>query len=56
MLLLIWLHVAVTVLSDDIIYTIAGTGTASSSGNGTYAVSAALNNPQGVAVDSLGRK
>ena len=55
-LLLIWLHIADTVLSDDIITTIAGTGTASYGGDNYDAASATLNNPQGVAVDSSGRK
>ena len=55
-LLLIWLHIAVTVLSDDIITTIAGTGTSSYSGDNVGATSAALNNPLGVALDSSGRK
>ena len=40
--------------STGIISTVAGTGTASFSGDGDAATSAALNGPYGVAVDSSG--
>ncbi len=43
-------------VSTGIITTIAGTGTASYSGDGGAATSAALNQPWGIAVDSVGRK
>jgi hypothetical protein len=42
-------------VSTGIISTIAGTGTGSYSGDNGAATSAALNNPQGVAVDSSGK-
>ena len=42
-------------MSTGIITTIAGTGTASYSGDNGPATSATLNNPYGVAVDSSGR-
>ena len=38
----------------DVISTIAGTGTASYSGDGAAATSGTLNDPSGVAVDSSG--
>lgn len=41
---------------QDIITTIAGTGSATYSGDGSQATSAALNNPWDVAVDSSGNK
>ncbi len=41
-------------ISTGIISTIAGTGTASFSGDGGEATSAALNTPYGVALDSSG--
>ncbi len=51
MLILMQLHI---VLSDDIISTIAGTGSLGYSGDGAAATSAALNSNYGVAVDSTG--
>ena len=42
-------------VSTGIISTIAGTGTASYSGDNTAATSATLNYPYGVAVDASGR-
>ena len=42
-------------VSTGIITTIAGTGTASFSGDGGEATSATLNNPVGVTVDTLGK-
>ena len=42
-------------VSTGIISTIAGTGSASYTGDNGAATSAALNNPQGVAVDSSGK-
>ena len=42
-------------VSTGIISTIAGTGTASYSGDDGAATSATLKNPEGVALDSLGR-
>jgi hypothetical protein len=42
-------------VSTGIISTIAGTGSASYTGDNVAATSAALNNPQGVAVDSSGK-
>ncbi len=39
---------------QDIITTIAGTGTSSFSGDGGAATSATLNNPYGVALDTSG--
>ena len=44
-----------SVRCQDIITTIAGTGTASYSGDNGAATSAALYSPQGVAVDASGR-
>ena len=44
-----------SVCCQGIITTIAGTGSASYSGDGGAATSAALNNPYGVAVDASGR-
>ncbi len=43
------------IVSTGIICTIAGTGTAGSSGDGGDATAAALYQPYGVAVDSAGR-
>ncbi len=40
--------------SISVISTIAGTGTASYSGDGSLATSAAINNPHGIAIDSSG--
>ncbi|MBX2905751.1 MAG: T9SS type A sorting domain-containing protein [Taibaiella sp.] len=40
--------------SSGLIYTVAGTGTAGFSGDGGLAVSAELNNPQGIAIDAAG--
>lgn len=40
--------------SQDVITTIAGTGTGSLSGDGGVAISATLYRPQGVAIDALG--
>lgn len=40
--------------AERIITTIAGTGSAGSSGDGSAATSALLKNPTGVAVDTLG--
>lgn len=51
MLILMRLHI---VLSDDIISTIAGTGSLGYSGDGDAATSATLNSNYGVAVDSTG--
>ena len=42
-------------VSTGVITTIAGTGSASYSGDNGAATSAALNNPHGVAVDASGR-
>ncbi len=42
-------------VSTGIISTIAGTGSVTYSGDNGAATSAALNNPQGVAVDSSGK-
>ena len=42
-------------VSTGIITTIAGTGSASYSGDGGAATSAALNYPEGVALDASGR-
>ena len=43
-------------VSNGIITTIAGTGTASYSGDNIVPASATLNNPYGVAVDASGRQ
>jgi hypothetical protein len=43
-----------SVSSDSIISTIAGTGTASNSGDGGVATSASLYSPRGVATDASG--
>ena len=42
-------------ISTGIITTVAGTGTASYSGDGSAATSAMISNPYGVAVDASGR-
>ena len=44
-----------SVCCQDIITTIAGTGSASYSGDNGAATSAALDRPNGVALDALGR-
>ena len=56
-MLLMVMIVGTTVMidADDIITTIAGTGTASFSGDGSIATSATLNYPLGAALDTLGR-
>ncbi len=43
-------------VSTGIITTIAGTGSSSYSGDGGAATSATLNGPQGVTLDSAGKK
>ena len=53
--LLIYLFLQL-VCSQDIITTIAGTGSASYSGDGAAATSATLNTPYGVGLDSSGSK
>lgn len=40
----------------DVITTIAGTGTASYSGDNSQATSATIHNPTGIALDSSGRR
>ena len=54
-ILLVFMLLMQSVRCQDIITTIAGTGSASYSGDGGAATSAALNNPYGVAVDASGR-
>lgn len=48
-------QIVVTVLSVDIITNIAGTGSTGFSGDDGQGTSAAITNPQGVAIDSSGR-
>ena len=52
-----WNHrIRKVTVSTGIITTIAGTGTASYSGDNIVPASATLNNPYGVAVDASGRQ
>ena len=48
-------HVAVTVLSVDMITTVAGSGVAGYSGDEDVATSAQLSGPFGIALDTSGR-
>ena len=54
LLLLLW-HLTGLYIAQDIIYTVAGTGTASYSGDGGDATSAALYTPYALVVDVSGR-
>ena len=54
-ILLVFMLLMQSVQCQDIITTIAGTGTASYSGDGGAATSATLNSPRIVAVDASGR-
>ena len=54
-LLLLFMLLQSVRCQEDVITTIAGTGTASYSGDNGFATSATLNYPFGVAVDASGR-